>query len=229
MGTCPAVDEIIEQDFAARGDAVTAMDYVSAAKGFRDCPEVTWHQRALAFARNALLVLFGCAMPLALGLPSAPHEVGTGDFTVAATQGREVVVLPTSQASGTVRPGRDTVIGYAYLSGERRVHVIEFEGEVFRAATPLEGPASRIAFDPSRRTFVPLLPSIRVEAASKAQLEDIAERLGAGKSVYFDQLGFGFVDLPDDLHPLEAIARLETVRGGPTANIRLRRPPLEWR
>ena len=182
-----------------------------------------------AFARNSLLVLLGCAIPLALGLPADPQEVRTGDFTVAATQGREVVVLPTSQASGSVRPGRDTVLGYAYESGDRRVHVIEFEGEVFRAATPLKGPASRIAFDPSRRTFAPLLPGIRVEAESQAQLEDIAERLGAGKSVYFDMLGFGFVDLPEHLHPLQAIARLETVPGRPRANIRLRRPPLEWR
>ena len=182
-----------------------------------------------AFARNSLLILFGCTISIALSLPSAPQEVRTGDFTVAATQGREVVVLPTSQASGSVRPGRDTVKGYAFESGDRRVHIIEYEGEVFRAATPLEGPASRIAFDPSRRTFVPLLPSIRVEAESQAQLEDIAARLGAGKSVYFDTLGFGFVDLPKDLHPLQAIARLETVPGRPKANIRLRRPPLEWR
>ena len=182
-----------------------------------------------AIARNALLVLLGCAIPLALCLPAAPQEARTGDFTVAATQGREVVVLPASQASGSERPGRDTVLGYAYESGDRRVHVIEFEGEAFRVATPLEGPASRIAFDPSQRTFVPLLPTIRVEVESQAQLEDIAERLGAGKSVYFDTLGFGLVDLPGDLHPLQAIARLETAPGRPRANVRLRRPPLKWR
>ena len=182
-----------------------------------------------AFASRFPIVLCGCAIPLAFGLSSAPREVKSGDFTVAATQGREVVVLPTGQAAGSVRPGRATVYGHAFESGEQRVHVIEFEGEVFRAATPLEGPASRVAFDPSRRAFVPLLPGIRVEAGSRDRLEHIAESLGAGKSVYFDKLGFGIIDLPEDLHPLEAIARLESVSGQPKANIRLRRAPLEWR
>ncbi|MCY4477061.1 MAG: hypothetical protein OXC70_03605 [Gammaproteobacteria bacterium] len=187
------------------------------------------HSGPNALAPKFLLVLFGCAISLVPGPPAAAQEAPTGDFTVAATQGREVVVLPTEQASGAVHSGRDTVYGYAFESGDRRVHVIEFEGEVFRAATPLQGPASRIAFDPSRRTFVPLLPSIRVEAGSQAQLKAIGERLGAGKSVYFDKLGFGIIDLPEDMHPLEAIAQLESVAGQPRANIRLRRPPIEWR
>ena len=173
--------------------------------------------------------MFGCAIALAFVLPAAAQEAPTGDFVVAATQGREVVVLPTAQASGAVRPGRDTVYGSALESGDRRVHVIEFECEVFRAATPLQGPASRIAFDPSRWTFVPLLSSIRVEADSEAQLQDIAERLGAGESVYFDKLSFGIIHLPEDMHPLKAIAQLETAAGQPRANIRLRRPPIEWR
>lgn len=182
-----------------------------------------------AFARNLLPALAGCAVTLAFSLPCASQEVRTGDFVLAATQGREVVVLPAGQASGTVRQERGTVYGYAFESGGRRVHVIEFEGEVFRAATPLEGPASRIAFDPSRRTFVPLLPSIRVEVESRDRLEAVAKQFGSANSVYFDRLGFGIIDLPADLHPLKAIERLNTVSGPARASIRLRRPPLEWR
>ena len=180
-------------------------------------------------ARKPLLALLGLAIPLAFAIPAAAQEVRTHNFVLAAAQGREVVVLPTGQASGTVRRERGTVYGYAFESGGRRVHMIEFEGEVFRAATPLEGPASRIAFDPSRRTFVPLLPSIRVEAESRDRLDAAAKMLGSANPVYFDQLGFGIIDLPADLHPLEAIERLNTVSGGPRASIRLRRPPLEWR
>ena len=180
-------------------------------------------------ARNLLPAIAGCAVALAFSLPSAAQEVRTGDFVLAATQGREVVVLPTEQASGTVRQERGTVYGYAFESGGRRVHVIEFEGEVFRAATPLEGPASRIAFDPSRRTFAPLLPSIRVEVESRDRLNDIAKLFGSANSVYFDRLGFGIIDLPGDLHPLKAIERLNTVSAEAKASIRLRRPPLEWR
>ena len=180
-------------------------------------------------ARKLLLAIPGLAIPLALSLPSAAQEARSGDFLLASAQGREVVVLPTEQASGGARPRQGAVNGYAFESGDRRVHVIEFEGEVFRAATPLEGPASRIAFDPSRRTFVPLLPSIRVEVESRDRLDAIAKLFGAARPVYFDPLGFGIIDLPGDLHPLEAIERLKTVSGQARASIRLRRPPLEWR
>ena len=168
-------------------------------------------------------------MALAVCVSAASQEPQGSDFVLAAAQGREVVVLPTEQTSGTVRQERGTVYGYAFESGERRVHVIEFEGEIFRAATPLEGPASRIAFDPSRRTFVPLLPSIRVEVESRDRLNAVAKLFGSTNPVYFDRLGFGIIDLPEDLHPLEAIARLKTVSGAARASIRLRRPPLEWR
>lgn len=180
-------------------------------------------------ARILLPAFLGLAIALAFSLPSAAQEARTGEFVLAAAQGREVVVLPTEQASGSVRQERGTVYGYAFESGERRVHVIEFEGEVFRAATPLEGPASRIAFDPSRRTFVPLLPSIRVEVESRDKLNAFAKLFGSANSVYFDRLGFGIIDLPEDLHPLEAIERLKAVSGQARASIRLRRPPLEWR
>lgn len=168
-------------------------------------------------------------MALAVCVSAASQEPQGGDFTVASAQGREVVVMPTEQASGGARPRQGPVNGYSYDDGDRRVHVIEFEGEVFRAATPLEGPASRIAFDPSRRTFVPLLPSIRVEAESRYRLDAAAKLLGSANPVYFDQLGFGIIDLPADLHPLKAIERLNTVSGQARASIRLRRPPLEWR
>lgn len=180
-------------------------------------------------ARKLLLAFLGLAIPLAFSAPSAAQEVRTDDFVLAAAQGREVVVLPTEQASGGARPRQGAVNGYSFESGKRRVHVIEFEGEVFRAATPLEGPASRIAFDPSRRTFVPLLPSIRVEVESRDRLNAVARLFGSTNPVYFDRLGFGIIDLPEDLHPLEAIERLKAVYGQARASIRLRRPPLEWR
>ena len=97
-------------------------------------------------------------------------------------------------------------------------------GGLSRAATPLEGPASRIAFDPSRRTFAPLLPSIRVELDNEAQLESITELVGATRAVFFEKLGFAIIDLPETLHPLQAISRLESVSGLSRATIRLRGP-----
>lgn len=47
-----AVYERHERELAAKGESVTAMDYVSAAANFRDCPEDSWRLRALTFAQR---------------------------------------------------------------------------------------------------------------------------------------------------------------------------------
>lgn len=109
------------------------------------------------------------------------------------------------------------------------MHVVVFEGETFSASTPIEGPWSRIAFDPSRRAFVQLLPSIRVETRDKTQLELIVRELGAINVTMFDSLALAVIDLPDDMHPAEAVARVQAMPGRPRATIRLRAPRVEWR
>ena len=110
-----------------------------------------------------------------------------------------------------------------------RFHEVAFGGETFQAVTPLDGPYSRIVFDPSRRAFVQLLPSIRVESTGGAQLEAIARALGATDVTVFDRLGFAFLDLPANLHPAEAVARVRALPGSPGAAVRLRPPRLQWR
>ena len=47
-----AVHERLERELAAKGDGVTAMDYISAANNFRDCLDDEWRQRGLEFARR---------------------------------------------------------------------------------------------------------------------------------------------------------------------------------
>ncbi len=184
---------------------------------------------ACGFPLSRVLFVSACWIALAAGISGAAQEPVKGGYLVAPTQGREVVVLPTAEASGQVQPALGPINGYSFETGSQRVHVIHFEGETFRAATPLEGPSSRIAFDPSRRTFAPLLPSIRVELDSEAQLESIKKLTGATKAVFFETLGFAVVDLPETLHPLQAIKRLESLSGQPRATIRLRKPPIQWR
>ena len=49
----PAVHERLRQELAAKGDSVKAMDYLIAARAFRDCPEDEWILRALGLARKA--------------------------------------------------------------------------------------------------------------------------------------------------------------------------------
>jgi len=100
---------------------------------------------------------------------------------------------------------------------------------MYRAATPLQGPFSRIAFDPSRRSFARLLPSIRVELSSERQLESVKSALGAEKADFFGKLGFAIIYLPDAVHPLDAIAQLAEGPGRHKATIRLSGPRIKWR
>ena len=168
-------------------------------------------------------------LALAACLSAAAEESLTAEIRVAATQGREVAVMPSGRSSGKARTASGWINGQSYETGSQRVHVVYFEGQTFRAATPLRGPSSRIAFDPSRRKFARLLPSIRVEIENPRQLESAKQALGASKADFFDKLGFAILHLPDDLHPVEAIARLSKVPGRPRGSIRLPRPPIRWR
>ena len=162
-------------------------------------------------------------------MPAPAQESPAAEFRVAATQGREVVVLPAAKASGQVRSASGWINGYSRETAAQRVHLVYFEGRAFRAVTPLEGPSSRIAFDPSRRKFARLLPSIRAEIESPRQLEAAKRALGATRADFFEKLGFAILHLPPDLHPVEAVAKLRALPGQPRASIRLPRPPIQWR
>lgn len=103
------------------------------------------------------------------------------------------------------------------------------DGEIYRAATPLDGPRSRIVFDPDRRTFGSLLPSIRLELGADVDADAIGEALGALRVTEFASLGFAVLDLPGDVHPADAVAQVRRMPGRPEASVRLRGPRLEWR
>ena len=193
------------------------------------CESASMRSGACEPLLRLILLFSGCWIALAAGISAAAQEPDSNEYLIAATQGREVVVLPTAKASGQLQPAEGPISGNSYETRSQRVHVIYFEGRTYRAATPLKGPSSRIAFDPSRRTFAALLPSIRVELDNEAQLESITELVGATRAVFFEKLGFAIIDLPDTLHPLQAISRLESVSGLPRATIRLRGPPIQWR
>lgn len=150
-------------------------------------------------------------------------------FQVAVAQSREVIVLPSSTTSGHVQSDACLVTGDSYETDSLRVHVVHCAGATYRAATSMEGPYSRIAFDPSRRSFERLLPSIRVELSSEHQLESAKRALGAEKADFFGKLGFAIIYLPDTLHPLDAIAELGEGPGRYKATIRLSGPRIKWR
>ena len=181
-----------------------------------------------AFALPLLLAL-ATAMPLSAEAPK-DWPFATDGLHVVETEGRGLVVLPSSAG---IRDDREAASGAfmarSFEADSRRIHVVTFEGETFTAATPLDGPRSWIAFDPDKRAFASLLPSVRVELDAGLDLDAIAAEVGATGVTVLRSLGFAIVDLPDDVHPADAVARIQELPGQPEAAVRLRGPRIEWR
>ena len=181
------------------------------------------------FVRSLAALGLG-SLTFLLSVPLPAQTLTDGATLVPAGAGREIVVL---SAQGGTRPVAQTApspfLAQSRDTATQRIHTVTFEGETYTAATPLSGPWSRIGFDPVRRSFVSLLPSIRVELVEGLRIETVAAELGATGITVFESLGFAFVELPDELHPADAVARVSGTLGPSVASVRLRGPPLEWR
>lgn len=186
------------------------------------------HALVARFEKTANILLVW--LTLLMSAPVAAQTLTDGAARIAAAGGREVIALSPLSASQAVTPL--DVAGFAAQSHEtatQRIHVVSYQGETFRAATPLAGSGSRIVFDPMRRTFVPLLQSIRVELGGGAPIDAIATEVGAAGITVFESLGFAIMELPEDLHPADAVARVSSAFGAGVASVRLRGPRIEWR
>ncbi len=148
---------------------------------------------------------------------------------MGSAEGRTVLVLPSAASSLTTSSEFGPISGRSFETSFQRVHVVSFDGETYRAATPLDGPASRVVFDPVRRRFVGLLPSVRVELDGTADLDAIAVSLDAVRVTAFEGLGFAIVELPGTLHPADALRTLASLDNPPAASLRTRGPPIRWR
>ena len=169
-------------------------------------------------------------LTLLMSAPVAAQTLTDAAVSISAAGGREVIVLSPPSASQAV--ASSDMAGFAAQSHEtatQRIHVVSFQGETFRAVTPLAGSGSRIVFDPVRRTFAPLLQSIRVELGGGAPIDAIANEVGATGITVFESLGFAIIELPEELHPADAVARVSSAFGGGVASVRLRGPRIEWR
>ncbi len=109
------------------------------------------------------------------------------------------------------------------------MHLVEYQGQIYKAVTPIHGPMSRILFDPQARKFRAILPSIRVTTNDARALESFVEALGARRATLFKSLGFAIVEIPKDMHPLRAVAKLQTLPSRPEARLRTRGPRRQWR
>ena len=197
----------------------------------KDCSEgfSSLRSNPLKIQRNRTFRLLCFCFTLVLGMSAEAQESITDEFRIMITDGREVVVLPSAATSTRMQLELGPISGRSYETTSQRVHIISFDGEVFRASTPLEGKSSRIVFVPSQRKFAQLLPSIRVELEDYAELDSISKAIGAEKATFFEKLGFSIIDLPDAIHPVEAIEQLEKLPEQPKASIRVRGPRVKWR
>lgn len=186
------------------------------------------------------LCLYALMMLVNVTLASAqePHVLvqDTGDAHIETVEGRQLLILPISAAesnSGTTELRTQLtsgdIVAQSFESPSHRTHVVYIEGATYRAATPLQGPGAWIAFDPARRRFESLLPSIRVELAADGQLGTVIKAVGATDVEVFDSLGFAVLYLPSNLHPADAVVRARGLSGQSRASVRLRRPGIEWR
>ena len=205
----------------------------SGAPGSGACPDSPTrddfrHALVARFEKPAKIRLVW--LTLLMSAPVAAQTLTDGAARIAAAGGREVIVLSPLSASQAVAPSN--VAEFAAQSHEtatQRIHVVSYQGETFRAATPLAGYGSRIVFDPARRTFLPLLQSIRVDLSGGVPIDAVATEVGATGITLFESLGFAIIELPEELHPADAVARVSSAFGGGVASVRLRGPRIEWR
>ena len=160
----------------------------------------------------------------------------TRDARVETAEGRQLLILPVSTPesnSGTAELRTQLasvdILAQSFESPSHRTHVVYVEGAEHRAVTPLQGPGAWIAFDPARRRFESLLPSIRVELVTGRQLDAVVETVGAPNVEVFSSLGFTILYLPSNLHPADAVVLARRLPSQTNASLRLRRPQIEWR
>ncbi len=184
--------------------------------------------------------LLMCAA-LAASLPAAAQDLSgitaVGPRVVTA-EDRSLVTMPayptppiasTATLSGTTRHAEAPMTIEIFDTESHRVHVVSMAGETWKAAVPLDGSGVWLAFDPARRSFAELLPSIRVELGTGVELDAVAKAVNAAGIEVFDTLGFAIVTLPAHLHPADAAERVEALSGQPDTALRLRRPRIQWR
>lgn len=167
---------------------------------------------------------------LLICLPAAAQEHFTAAPGTLSFEGRELIVLASRDTGAAVESaGPGGFVARSFETAAYRIHEVTMDGRTFRAATPLSGPRSRLVFDPLRRRFESLLPSIRVELGNGVDLDDLSSAVSAIGITVFESLEFAIVHLPADLHPAAAIERLRYLPGQPDATVRLRLPKIEWR
>ena len=201
-------------------ESIVVDEGVRFCAGHRGGPR---HGKALL--RACLPVVFVCLS----GTPAQADWSSRADSIIVETRDQVVLAVP---ATGTRFSGV-TPWGHIALEVEQsessRTHRVTMAGREFELETPADAPESHLAFDPRRRAFTTLLPSLRVELTGQTDLAPLADALGATGVTRFEPLGFAFIDLPEGLHPIEALEIIENLQSGYSATVRLPPLPVFWR
>ena len=113
-------------------------------------------------------------------------------------------------------------------SATHRIYDVTLDGRRYELVLPINAPPRYLAFDPRHRAFTVLLPSIRVALDADTDLAPLAEAVRATRISAFEPLGFAFIDLPKELHPLDAVAIIEGLEREYSATVRLPVLKIDW-
>ncbi len=149
-----------------------------------------------------------------------------GQSYIVETLEQEVVALPTASTrfEGVTRYGQ--IAFEVELTEGRRSYRVTMDGQDFEFSLPASAASRHFAFDPRRRAFTKLLPSLRIELTEHTDLTPLVEALQATGVNAFESLGFAFIDLPEDLHPVDALAVVSDLEMGYSATVRLPMPQI---
>ena len=148
---------------------------------------------------------------------------------IVDSRDQQVFALPDSNLKFAGNSAYGHLQCETIVTDSRQIHRLLLDGVEFTLDVPMQASPGHLAFDPKRREFTRLLPSIRIELHENTDLEPVIEALQAASVTEFAPLGFAFVDLPEDLHPVDALAIIAALDGDYEAHVRLPMPPIEWR
>ena len=145
------------------------------------------------------------------------------------TRDQQVLALHPSEASYQGESIHGHIQFEMRETASHRQHRVFLDGEEFMLEVPASAPPTHLAFDPRRREFTRLLPSIRLELTEHTDLGAVLDAVQAIGVTEFAPLGFALVDLPADLHPVDALIIIAELEGDYQANVRLPMPPIDLR
>ncbi len=151
------------------------------------------------------LPMVACALlAAAAGAASQAPPGAASRVTVAEGGGGAVAVLPARTMPETALNAIDGLAVEVLSEGGNLVYQAEYQGRTHRAYARLDGRSKRLAFNPRRRRFEEVAPSLLVGLAAHQSLDAVVEAAGALSAKAYPALGLALLRLPMDVNPAAA-------------------------